>query len=138
VVAVEDAGEPPNPMANGVPREAVQPATGKMSECVAREHIAPEGRRIQCAVEGGELGSIIALTAEGLGPAVIPSIVAITDSRLHVLRLQSPGLRREIALVRRRNRQLSRAATALSNEITTSLKEVGWPGQSPEGLKICV
>jgi DNA-binding transcriptional LysR family regulator len=92
----------------------------------------------QIAVEGGELGSVIALAAEGLGPAIIPSIFAIADTRLHVLRLQKPRLCREIALVRRGDRQLSRAATALSSEITTSLKETGWPGASPDGLKVCV
>jgi DNA-binding transcriptional LysR family regulator len=90
------------------------------------------------AVEGGEMGSVISLAAEGLGAAIIPSIVAITDSRLHVLRLQRPALRREIALVRRRDRQLSRAAAALSIEITTSLKQVGWPGHAPPGLKVCL
>ena len=64
------------------------------------------------AVEGGEMGSVISLSAEGFGAAIIPSIVRIIDPRLHVLRLQRPALRREIALVRRRDRQLSRAASA--------------------------
>jgi DNA-binding transcriptional LysR family regulator len=90
------------------------------------------------AVEGGELGSVVSLAAEGLGAAIIPSIVAITDSRLHVLRLQRPGLGREIALVRHRDRQMSRAAAALSIEITTSLKQVGWPSHAPPGLKVCL
>jgi len=90
------------------------------------------------AVEGGEMGSVISLSAEGFGAAIIPSIVRIIDPRLHVLRLQRPALRREIALVRRRDRQLSRAASALETEIITSLKHHGWPQRVPSGLKVCL
>jgi len=88
------------------------------------------------AVEGGEMGSVISLAAEGLGAAVIPSIVSITDSRLHVLRLKRPRLTREIALVSRSDRRLSNAASALATEITGSLKKHGWPQPVPPGLRL--
>lgn len=88
------------------------------------------------AVEGGEMGSVVSLVAQGLGVAIIPSIVAIANPRLHVLRLRRPGLRREIALVTRRDRQPSHAAAVFSAEITGSLKERGWPGTAPPGLKL--
>jgi DNA-binding transcriptional LysR family regulator len=88
------------------------------------------------AVEGGEMGSVISLAAEGLGAAIIPSIVSINDSRLHVLRLNRPRLTREIALVSRSDRCLSNAATALATEIVGSLKKHGWPHPVPPGLKL--
>jgi DNA-binding transcriptional LysR family regulator len=89
------------------------------------------------AVEGGEMGSVISLAAEGLGAAIIPSIVAITDSRLHILRLDRPSLTREIALVSRLDRRPSNAASALANEIISSLKKHGWPHPVPLGLSLC-
>jgi DNA-binding transcriptional LysR family regulator len=87
------------------------------------------------AVEGGELGSILALVAEGVGAAIIPSIVA-TDARLHVIQMGSPRLTREIGLVQREDRRPSRAAEALSTEITALLTRSGWPGHVPTGLKL--
>lgn len=89
------------------------------------------------AVEGGEMSSVLSLVAEGLGAAIVPSIVASIEPRLHVLRLRSPSLRREIALIRRRDRMPSRAAAALSIEITGSLTHYGWPRTVPPGLKLC-
>jgi DNA-binding transcriptional LysR family regulator len=87
------------------------------------------------AVEGGELGSVLALVAEGVGAAIIPSIVA-TDPRLHVLRLRSPALTREIGLIRRHDRRPSRAADALGAEVVALLREHGWPGHVPAGLRL--
>lgn len=89
------------------------------------------------AVEGGEMGSVISLAAEGLGAAIIPSIVAITDSRLHVLRLERPSLTREISLVSRLDRRPSNAASALADEIIRSLTNHGWPHPVPPGLRLC-
>lgn len=88
------------------------------------------------AVEGGEMGSVLSLVAEGLGAAIVPSIVVSDDRKLRVLRLQSPGLHREIALVRRRDRAPSRAANVLANEINHLLGEDGWPGRMPPGLQL--
>jgi DNA-binding transcriptional LysR family regulator len=87
------------------------------------------------AVEGGELGSVLALVAEGVGAAIIPSIVA-ADPRLHVLRLRSPTLIREIGLIRHLDRRPSRAAAALGAEVVDVLKEHGWPGHVPAALRL--
>jgi DNA-binding transcriptional LysR family regulator len=89
------------------------------------------------AVEGGEMGSVVSLAAEGLGAAIIPSIVSISDTRLHVLRLERPCLNREIALISRSDRRLSNAASALATEIAGSLDRHGWPHPVPPGLRLC-
>ena len=90
------------------------------------------------AVEGGEMGSVLSLVAEGLGAAIVPSIVASGDARLRVIRLGEPGLHRDIALVRRADRAPSRAADALATEITDLLTTEGWPGRMPPGLRLCL
>jgi DNA-binding transcriptional LysR family regulator len=87
------------------------------------------------AVEGGELGSVLALVAAGVGAAIIPSIVA-ADPRLHALRLGAPTLTREIGLIRHVDRQPSRAADALGAGIVALLSEHGWPGHVPAGLRL--
>jgi DNA-binding transcriptional LysR family regulator len=81
------------------------------------------------AVGGCEMDSVLSMVAAGLGAAIVPSIVATGVAGLHVLRLHSPRLEREIGLLKRRDHTPSRAAAALSAEITALLTESGWPGQ---------
>jgi DNA-binding transcriptional LysR family regulator len=87
------------------------------------------------AVEGGEMGSVLALVAEGVGAAIVPSIVA-NDTRLSTIHLRSPKLHREIGLVRRLDRVPSRASAALSTMITDLVSRKGWVGPVPSGLKL--
>jgi DNA-binding transcriptional LysR family regulator len=88
------------------------------------------------ALEGGEMEGVLALVGAGLGAAIVPSIVAFAHPDLHRLRIRSPSLRREIGLVRRGDRELSRAAAALSYEITGFLVTDGWPASVPPGLRV--
>jgi DNA-binding transcriptional LysR family regulator len=88
------------------------------------------------ALEGVEMSSVLSMVAADLGAAIVPSIVAAREAGVHVLRLHSPRLEREIALLRRQDHAQSRAAAALSAEITTFLTQSGWPGQVPLGLKL--
>ena len=87
------------------------------------------------AVEGGEMGSVLSMVAAGLGAAIVPSIVAANGAGLHVLRLRTPRLERQIALVKRSDHGMSRAATALFEEMTSMLAEHGWPGKVPIRLR---
>lgn len=87
------------------------------------------------AVEGGEMGSVLALVAEGVGAAIVPSIVA-NDRRLRAIPIRSPRLHREIGLVRRSDRVPSRASGALSMMITELVSRDGWLGPVPNGLKL--
>ncbi|HWD52813.1 MAG TPA: LysR substrate-binding domain-containing protein [Acidimicrobiales bacterium] len=90
------------------------------------------------ALEGGEMGGVLALVAAGLGAAIVPSIVAAAHPDLHRLRVRSPSLHREIGLVHRGDRALSRAAAALASEITALLATSGWPSHPPPGLHVAV
>ena len=87
------------------------------------------------AVEGGEMGSVLALVAEGVGAAIVPSIVA-NDPRLNAIPLRSPKLLREIGLVHRLDRIPSRASGALTQMITELVSRNGWSGPVPSGLKL--
>ncbi|HVB94751.1 MAG TPA: LysR substrate-binding domain-containing protein [Acidimicrobiales bacterium] len=90
------------------------------------------------ALEGGEMGGVLALVGAGLGAAIVPSIVAVAHPDLHRLRVRSPSLRREIGLVHRSDRTLSRAAAVLSSEISALLATSGWPSTPPAGLQLAV
>jgi len=103
---------------------------------VTLEAIRSAGFAPRVAVEGGEMASVLAFVARGLGAALVPSIVASGDRRLRTLRLADPGLRRTIGLARRSDRAPSRANTALVTTIQEMLSAEGWPGPRPIGLKV--
>jgi DNA-binding transcriptional LysR family regulator len=88
------------------------------------------------AVEGGEMGSVLALVAAGLGAAVVPGIVTTATDRLSVMRFKPPAPTRTIALVHRDDRALSRAADALATAFTDGIASGGWPGPMPEGMRL--
>jgi DNA-binding transcriptional LysR family regulator len=88
------------------------------------------------AVEGGEMGSVLALVAAGLGAAVVPGIVTTEVDRLKVTRFAPPAPTRTIALVRRDDRTPSRAADALATAFTEGIATDGWPGPMPQGMRL--
>lgn len=85
------------------------------------------GLSVRASMDGAEMGSVRAFVRAGLGVALIPSIVADDDASLRALPLTSPQLERKIRLVHPRAHSLSRAAAALSLEVTTFIAETGWP-----------
>ncbi|HUC03815.1 MAG TPA: LysR substrate-binding domain-containing protein [Acidimicrobiales bacterium] len=87
------------------------------------------------AVEGGELSGVLSLVAEGLGVAIVPSMVA-TGPDLVRLPLRAPALTRRIGLVRPADRELSRAAGALADTVTSLVCDARWPGPVPVGLRL--
>jgi DNA-binding transcriptional LysR family regulator len=87
------------------------------------------------AVEGGEMGSVLALVAEGVGAAIVPSIVA-NDTRLSTILLRSPKLDRQVGLVRRSDRVQSRASAALSTIVAELVSRSGWVGPVPNGFRL--
>jgi DNA-binding transcriptional LysR family regulator len=96
---------------------------------------ADHGVQPEVAVEGGEMGSVLALVAAGLGAAVVPGIVSTTGTRLAVTRFRSPAPTRTIALVRRSDRATT-AAEALAGAFRDAVTTDGWPGPVPEGLQL--
>jgi len=88
------------------------------------------------SLDGAEIGSVLSLVEEGLGAAIVPSIVAAGAANVCVLRLVRPRLEREIGLVWHRDRPLSLAATALCDEIDAQLVEEGWPATPASGVRL--
>jgi DNA-binding transcriptional LysR family regulator len=88
------------------------------------------------AVEGGEMGSVLALVAAGLGAAVVPGIVTTGESRLRATPFRKPAPTRTIALVQREDRTPSRAADALATALTEGITAARWEGPLPQGLRL--
>jgi DNA-binding transcriptional LysR family regulator len=97
---------------------------------------AEHGVEPTVAVEGGEMGSVLALVAAGLGAAVVPGIVTTGEPRLRVTRFRKPAPTRTIALVRADDRLPSRAAEALATAFTDGITAAGWPGPMPQGMRL--
>lgn len=88
---------------------------------------AHAGASLNVALDGVEMGSVLAFVAAGLGAAIVPSIVANSNQDVKVLHVGPPSLERTISLVRPLRRSSSRAVSALSTEITDYLRERRWP-----------
>jgi len=69
------------------------------------------------AVEGGELDAVLEFVAAGLGVAVVPEMVLANRPGLRATPLAPPGLRRTIAIARRRGVALTHSAAALRDTI---------------------
>lgn len=100
------------------------------------EAFALHGIEPTVAVEGGEMGSVLALVAAGLGAAVVPGIVTTDVVGLRVTRFGHPAPTRTIALVARDDRALSRAGDALATAFTDGIARDGWPGPMPQGMRL--
>ena len=85
-------------------------------------------------LDGAEIGSVGAYVASGLGAAIVPSIVAATDSGVKALHLTAPKMERTIGLVRPGHHSPTRATTALIEEITSMVARGEWPGPREAGL----
>jgi DNA-binding transcriptional LysR family regulator len=79
------------------------------------------------AVEGGELDAVLAFVQAGLGVALVPEMVLAGRPGLHATPLARPGVRRTIALARRRGVSLTHASRALRDAILASLRGPGRP-----------
>jgi DNA-binding transcriptional LysR family regulator len=71
------------------------------------------------AVEGGEMDAVLAFVEAGLGVALVPGMVLANRPRLRATPLAPPGMRRTIALARRRRLVLPHAAEALRTTLLT-------------------
>ncbi|GAA2999189.1 LysR substrate-binding domain-containing protein [Kitasatospora albolonga] len=87
------------------------------------------------AVEGGEMDAVLASVRAGLGPAVLPGMVA-ARSGLHVTPFTRPGLGRTIALAHGREVPLSRAAAEFRTALLTHLTEAARTGALPPGSRL--
>ncbi|WP_033216037.1 LysR family transcriptional regulator [Kitasatospora phosalacinea] len=84
------------------------------------------------AVEGGEMDAVLAAVRAGLGPAVVPGMVA-ASAALPSTPFAPPGLGRTIALAHGRDLPLTRAAAAFRGALLTYLREADRTGSLPPG-----
>ncbi|MCP2313462.1 LysR family transcriptional regulator [Kitasatospora paracochleata] len=87
------------------------------------------------AVEGGEMDAVLASVRAGLGPAVLPGMVA-ARSGLTVAPFAAPGLGRTIALAHGREVPLSRAAAEFRATLLAHVAEAARAGALPPGSRL--
>jgi DNA-binding transcriptional LysR family regulator len=86
------------------------------------------------AVEGGEMDGVLALTAAGLGAAIVPSLVVGPGGPLRAVRIERSALTRTVGLAHRRDRRLSRAAQELIDTVRGLVRDRSWLKTTPPGL----
>ncbi|MER7757673.1 LysR substrate-binding domain-containing protein [Kitasatospora sp. NPDC097643] len=87
------------------------------------------------AVEGGEMDAVLGFVRAGLGPAVLPGMVA-ARSGLGVTPFAGPGLGRTIAVAHGREVPLTRAAETLRTTLLAHLRDAARAGELPPGTRL--
>ncbi|MFJ9442139.1 LysR family transcriptional regulator [Kitasatospora sp. NPDC101235] len=87
------------------------------------------------AVEGGEMDAVLGFVRAGLGPAVVPGMVA-ARSGLTVTPFAGPGLGRTIAVAHGHEVPLTRAAEALHTTLLAHLRDAARSGELPPGTTL--
>ncbi|MER6303267.1 LysR substrate-binding domain-containing protein [Kitasatospora sp. NPDC001539] len=87
------------------------------------------------AVEGGEMDAVLGFVRAGLGPAVLPGMVA-ARSGLSVTPFAGPGLGRTIAVAHGHEVPLTRAAEALHGTLLAHLRDAARDGELPPGTRL--
>ncbi|MFI6848318.1 LysR substrate-binding domain-containing protein [Kitasatospora sp. NBC_00085] len=87
------------------------------------------------AVEGGEMDAVLGFVRAGLGPAVLPGMVA-ARSGLAVTPFAGPGLGRTIAVAHGHEVPLTRAASALRESLLAHLRDAARAGELPPGTRL--
>ncbi|MFE1320076.1 LysR family transcriptional regulator [Kitasatospora phosalacinea] len=87
------------------------------------------------AVEGGEMDAVLAAVRAGLGPAVVPGMVA-ASAALPSTPFAPPGLGRTIALAHGRDLPLTRAADAFRGTLLAYLREAERTDTLPPGTRL--
>ncbi|PBC70852.1 DNA-binding transcriptional LysR family regulator [Streptomyces sp. TLI_235] len=87
------------------------------------------------AVEGGEMDAVLGFVRAGLGPAVVPAMVA-ARSGLPTTRFTGAGLGRTISLAHGRDIPLGRAADRMRATVAERLTAQARRGELPEGTRL--
>ncbi|MFE7590269.1 LysR family transcriptional regulator [Kitasatospora sp. NPDC057512] len=87
------------------------------------------------AVEGGEMDAVLGFVRAGIGPAVVPGMVA-ARSGLAVTAFAGPGLGRTIAVAQGHEVPLTRAAEALRDTLLAHLRDAARDGELPPGTRL--
>ncbi|MFJ6619838.1 LysR family transcriptional regulator [Kitasatospora sp. NPDC091335] len=87
------------------------------------------------AVEGGEMDAVLGFVRAGIGPAVVPGMVA-ARSGLAVTAFAGPGLGRTIAVAHGHEVPPTRAAEALRATLLAHLRDAARDGELPPGTRL--
>ncbi|MFI6759922.1 LysR family transcriptional regulator [Micromonospora sp. NPDC050417] len=87
------------------------------------------------AVDGGEMDAVLSFVEVGLGVALVPGIVVARRPRIRVTQLAPPGVRRTIALARRREAVPTHAARALRGILLNYVRTAAEQGALPPGVE---
>ncbi|MER7772866.1 LysR substrate-binding domain-containing protein [Kitasatospora sp. NPDC096140] len=87
------------------------------------------------AVEGGEMDAVLGFVRAGIGPAVVPGMVA-ARSGLAVTPFAGPGLGRTIAVAHGHEVPPTRAAEALRSTLLAHLHDAARAGELPPGTRL--
>jgi DNA-binding transcriptional LysR family regulator len=87
------------------------------------------------AIEGGEMDAVLRFVEAGLGIAVVPSVVLPGRPGLVGYPLARPGLRRTVALARRRDVQPTHAAREFGAMLQSHIRSAAASGDLPSGVE---
>ncbi|WBB81566.1 LysR family transcriptional regulator [Micromonospora sp. WMMD882] len=87
------------------------------------------------AVEGGELDAVLSFVESGLGVALVPGIVMARRPRIRATPLAPPGVRRTIAVARRREAVPTHAGRALRRILLDHVRDAAERADLPPGVE---
>ncbi|SCL31781.1 DNA-binding transcriptional regulator, LysR family [Micromonospora pallida] len=87
------------------------------------------------AVDGGEMDAVLSFVEAGLGVALVPGIVVARRPRIRVTPLAPPGVRRTIAVARRRDAVPTHAGRELRRILLEYVRDATDEGKLPPGVQ---
>ena len=87
------------------------------------------------AIEGGEMDAVLRFVEAGLGIAVVPSVVLPGRPGVVGYPLARPGLRRTVALARRKDVQPTHAAQEFGAMLRSHIRSAAASGDLPSGVE---
>ncbi|TDB74059.1 LysR family transcriptional regulator [Micromonospora sp. KC721] len=87
------------------------------------------------AVDGGEMDAVLSLVEAGLGVALVPGIVVARRAGVRVTRLAPPGVRRTIAVARRRDVVPTHAGRELRRILLEYVHDATGGDELPPGVE---
>ncbi|HTU73529.1 MAG TPA: LysR substrate-binding domain-containing protein [Trebonia sp.] len=87
------------------------------------------------AIEGGEMDAVLRFVEAGLGIAVVPSVVLPGRPGVVGYPLARPGLRRTVAMARRRDVQPTHAAREFGATLLAHIRSAAASGDLPSGVE---
>lgn len=113
----------------------ILPATGYDLRSLTLNACHKAGFTPHIAVDGGATDAVIGLVENGLGLALLPTMIATTHPKIRATPLAPPGAHRTITLTQRADTTPTNAANAFAHCVDQHLTDLHAWGQLPEGMK---